>query len=62
VELKLKKYESKVLDVLDDGSAVLELPEELCKEVGWELGDDLIVRIENGVVTLRKSNGPKSTN
>jgi hypothetical protein len=62
VELKLKKYESKVLDVLDDGSAVLELPEELCKEVGWELGDDLIVKIENGVVTLRKSNGPKSTN
>lgn len=58
----MKKYESKVLDVLDDGSAVLELPEELCKEVGWELGDDLIVRIENGVVTLRKSNGPKSTN
>jgi hypothetical protein len=62
VELKLKKYESKVLDVLDDGSAVLELPEELCKEVGWELGDDLIVKMENGVVTLRKSNGPKSTN
>ena len=62
MELKLKKYESKVLDVLDDGSAVLELPEELCKEVGWELGDDLIVKIENGVVTLRKSNGPKSTN
>jgi formylmethanofuran dehydrogenase subunit D len=62
VELKLKKYESKVLDILDDGSAVLELPEELCKEVGWELGDDLIVKMEKGVVTLRKSNGSKSTN
>ncbi len=58
----MKKYESKVLDVLDDGSAVLELPEELCKEVGWELGDDLIVKMENGVVTLRKSNGSKPTN
>jgi hypothetical protein len=61
VELKLKRYESKVLDILDDGSAVLELPEELCKEVGWELGDDLIVKMENGVVTLRKSDGCKST-
>ena len=58
----MKKYESKVLDILDDGSAVLELPEELCKEVGWELGDDLIVKMEKGVVTLRKSNGSKSTN
>ena len=55
MELKLKKYESKVLDILDDGSAVLELPEELCKEVGWELGDDLIVKIENGIVTLKKN-------
>jgi len=34
----------------------------LCKEVGWELGDDLIVKMEKGVVTLRKSNGSKSTN
>jgi antitoxin component of MazEF toxin-antitoxin module len=58
----LKKYESKILEILDDGSAVLELPEELCKEVGWELGDDLIVKMENGVVTLRKSNGSKPTN
>ena len=58
----MKKYESKILEILDDGSAVLELPEELCKEVGWELGDDLIVKMENGVVTLRKSNGSKPTN
>jgi hypothetical protein len=62
VELKLKKYESKVLEILDDGSAVLELPEELCEDVGWKLGDDLIVKMENGVVTLRKSDGSESVN
>jgi hypothetical protein len=62
VELKLKKYESKVLDILDDGSAVLELPEELCKEMGWNLGDDLTIRIENDIIIMNKSDGCKSTN
>lgn len=61
MELKLKKYESKVLDILDDGSAVLELPEELCKEVNWNLGDNLSVTIENGEIILRKIDGCKST-
>jgi len=56
----LKKYESKVLDILDDGSAVLELPEELCKEVGWNLGDDLSVTVKDGRIILRKIDGFKS--
>jgi hypothetical protein len=57
VEFKLKKYEAKVLEILDDGSAVIELPQELCQEMGWNLGDDLTLKMENDIITLKKTDG-----
>lgn len=41
MELKLKRYESKVVKVLSNGDAVIELPDELCIELGWNVGDTL---------------------
>jgi antitoxin component of MazEF toxin-antitoxin module len=61
VELKLKRYESKVLEILDDGSAVIELPEELCIELGWNVGDELTFKIKNDIIIIKKSDGCKST-
>jgi hypothetical protein len=57
VEFKLKKYEAKVLEILDDGSAVIELPQKLCQEMGWNLGDDLTLKMENDIITLKKTDG-----
>ena len=63
MELKLKRYEAKVLEILDDGSAVIELPEELCQKMEWNVGDDLTLKIEDDIIlVLKKSDGCKSTN
>jgi hypothetical protein len=36
-----KVYTSKVLEIMDNGDAVIELPDELCEELGWVVGDTL---------------------
>ena len=62
MELKLKKYESKVLKVLPNGDAVIELPEELCIEMNWNVGDQLTVSLENDIIILKKKDGCESIN
>ncbi len=57
----MKKYEGKVLEILDDGSAVVELPDKLCKKLGWNLGDDLSIAMKDGQIILRKINESQST-
>lgn len=47
-------YEAKVLEVLDNGDAVIELTDELCEEMGWTVGDVLDINMENGVAVIRK--------
>jgi hypothetical protein len=60
VELKLKKYESEVLKVLPNGDAIIGLPEEMCVELNWNLGDTLDCQIVDGEIILKKINGSKS--
>jgi hypothetical protein len=62
VELKLKKYESEVLKVLPNGDAIIGLPEELCVEMDWNVGDHLTYSLENDTIILKKLDGSKSTN
>lgn len=54
MEFKLKTYRSEVLEVLDNGDAIIDLPQELLDEVGWEVGDTLTFRMENGSIILSK--------
>ena len=51
---KSKVYESQVLEVLENGDAIIELSTELCEDMGWEVGDCLDITMENGEVILRK--------
>mgnify|MGYP003334714036 CR=1 FL=1 len=57
-ELKLKKsntYTSKVLEICDNGDAIIELPPELCEELGWKEGDTLDISQEpNGQIVIKK--------
>jgi antitoxin component of MazEF toxin-antitoxin module len=57
VEFKLKKYESEVLKVLSNGDALIELPEEMCVELGWNVGDNLTIKMENDIIILKKTDG-----
>ena len=45
-----KTYESKVLEICDNGDAIVELPEELLKELGWKVGDKLDYQMKDGSV------------
>ena len=47
-----KKYNSKVLEICDNGDAIVELPEELMEELGWKLGDKLDYQMKDGSVYI----------
>jgi antitoxin component of MazEF toxin-antitoxin module len=48
-------YTAKVLEILDDGSAVLELPDELCVSLGWVEGTNLSITMdENSNIILEE--------
>jgi formylmethanofuran dehydrogenase subunit D len=51
-----KKYESQVLEICDNGDAIIELPEDMLKELGWEVGDVLdIVELQGQVIVINKT-------
>lgn len=39
-----------------DGDAIVPLPDDLLLELGWEEGDILNIRVENGQIILEKVN------
>lgn len=45
-----KKYEGKVLEICENGDAVIELPLELLEDNDWRLDDVLDVKLVDGVV------------
>jgi uncharacterized membrane protein (UPF0127 family) len=47
-----KKYESKVVEILDNGDAVIELPDELIDVLDWSVGDELNFDILDDVVKI----------
>jgi hypothetical protein len=51
-----KKYEAQVLEVCDNGDAIIELPLELMVEMRWEVGDVLdIVDLQGRIVVINKT-------
>ena len=63
--LKLKKYESKVLEILDNGDAIIEIPDELVDVLDWNIGDELnFDMLDDGVqitnITKDNKNGSKA--
>ena len=45
-----KKFESKVLEICDNGDAIVELPDELMEELGLKVGDELDYQMKDGSV------------
>jgi antitoxin component of MazEF toxin-antitoxin module len=48
-----KVYHADVLEICDNGDAVLEIPPELMKDMGWEVGDVLNVDVEGEKIILK---------
>jgi hypothetical protein len=41
-----------ILEEGGEGGYILPLPDETCSQLGWELGDEIQVHAENGLITL----------
>ena len=49
----MKTYTSKVLEICDNGDAIVELPDELMEEMGWKVGDNLKYEEKDGKVFIK---------
>jgi hypothetical protein len=47
-----KKFDAKVLEICDNGDAIIELPDELMEEMGWKLKDKLDFKMKDGAVHI----------
>jgi bifunctional DNA-binding transcriptional regulator/antitoxin component of YhaV-PrlF toxin-antitoxin module len=50
----MKTFTAKVLEICDNGDAILELPDELLKEMGWKEGDTLDISEKKGNIIIKK--------
>jgi len=48
----MKTFTSKVLEICDNGDAIIELPPELMEELGWQIGDKLNMNLIAGAVII----------
>jgi antitoxin component of MazEF toxin-antitoxin module len=46
-------YDVKVLEICENGDAIIELPTDLLEQMGWKEGDQLDFQIENGSVIVK---------
>lgn len=50
---KSKTYTSKVLEVCDNGDAIIELPQEMINDLGWQVGDTLSMELVDGNIVIK---------
>jgi uncharacterized membrane protein (UPF0127 family) len=51
-----KKYKAQVLEICDNGDAIIELPEDLMKEIDWKVGDVIeIVELQGRIILINKT-------
>ena len=49
---KTKVHITKVSAILENGDGILDLPQELVEELGWEVGDKLEYDVRDGSIYL----------
>ena len=49
-----KVYTSQVLEILENGDALVEIPPDLMEKMGWKEGDVLDMQLENDTIVIRK--------
>ena len=49
-----KRYTAEVVEICENGDAIIELPPELCEQLGWKEGDTLEITSENNQILLHK--------
>jgi bifunctional DNA-binding transcriptional regulator/antitoxin component of YhaV-PrlF toxin-antitoxin module len=49
-----KIYTSQVIEICENGDAIIELPKELMKDMGWKTNDLLDIDYVNGELIIKK--------
>lgn len=49
----MKKYSAEVVDVCENGDAILQFSDEMIKDLGWKPGDVIKISMIEGVVHLK---------
>ena len=47
------RYTTKVVEICENGDAIVELPDELVKELNWEIGDVLNYELKDQRVFIK---------
>ena len=50
----MKTFTLKVVEICDNGDAIIELPPELLEEMGWKEGDTLDISEKDGKIIIKK--------
>ena len=46
-------YTTKVTEICENGDAIVELPDELVKELNWQIGDTLDYQLKDEAVFIK---------
>jgi len=49
----LEKYSAQVVEVCENGDAILQFSEEMIQDLGWKVDDVLSITMKNGAVHLK---------
>ena len=49
----MKKYSAEVVEVCENGDAILQFSEEMIQDLGWKPGDVLSITMIDGAVHLK---------
>ena len=56
-----KTYIAEVVEVCENGDSILQLPPELCEDMGWSEGTVLNIELVNGQIVLSEVKDASST-
>lgn len=59
--MKEKTYIAEVVEVCENGDSILQLPPELCEDMGWSEGTVLNIELVNGQIVLSEVKDASST-
>ena len=51
-----KSYTGEVVEICENGDAILQLPPELCEEMGWKDGTVLNLEYKDGAIYINEVN------
>ena len=49
----MEKYSAQVVEVCENGDAILQFSEEMIQDLGWKVDDVLSISMKNGAVHLK---------